>query len=204
VNIDLSELSPNQTYHVLTQTIVPRPIGWVLSRNADRGLNLAPFSYFNAVGSSPAMVIISIGPRPDGTPKDTRRNIEARPDFVVHIAHGALVEMVNASSASMPPETSEVDALGLRTVELEGSPVPRLADARVALACRLHRIVEIGSAPQALLIAEVHHMYLADEVVARDDKGRLRIDAAGLDPLARLGASEYALLGEVRTLARPK
>ncbi|MET0093908.1 MAG: flavin reductase, partial [Sedimenticola sp.] len=77
MNIDLSEMPPGQVYFTMTQALIPRPIAWVLSENADGGHNLAPFSYFSAVSSEPPLVMLSIGRRPDGTPKDTAANIAA-------------------------------------------------------------------------------------------------------------------------------
>ena len=99
--VDITQLDPQQIYITLTQTVIPRPIAWVLSENANGSLNLAPYSFFNAVSSEPPLVMISTGLKPDGRPKDTRENIEQRRDFLVHIASVAQLEDLNASSATL-------------------------------------------------------------------------------------------------------
>jgi len=201
--IDLEKLSPAEAYFTMIQTLIPRPIAWVLSENADGGLNLAPFSYFTAVSSDPPLIMISTGRKPDGGPKDTRVNVEQRCDFVVMIPHAELLEPMNASSMSLPAGESEVSKLGLKTAPLEGSRLPRLADCRVAYACRRFEILEMGNAPQALLFGRVSAIYVDDLLVDVDAKGRQKIHADRLDPVCRLGAGEYGLLGELRQLARP-
>ena len=74
--INFSELKPTQIYKTMIQTVIPRPIAWTLTENENGTYNLAPFSYFNAIGSNPPMVSLSIGKRRDGRDKDTKRNIE--------------------------------------------------------------------------------------------------------------------------------
>jgi flavin reductase (DIM6/NTAB) family NADH-FMN oxidoreductase RutF len=201
--IDLNDLSTTDTYFAMTQAIVPRPIAWVLSENSGGDYNLAPFSYFNAVCSDPPLIMVSLGKKPDGTPKDTRVNIEARRSFVVHIAGVEQLEHLNASSATLPAGESEIAHLGLELAEFPGSRLPRLADCRLAMACELYQVLELGPVPQALIFGRLIHLYLADDVAGYDPKGRLKIHAERLNPLARLGAREYFAGGEVITLARP-
>lgn len=201
--LDLDTVSPAQAYFQMIQTLVPRPIAWVLSEHANGSLNLAPFSYFTAVSAEPPLVMISVGHKPDGALKDTRANIEQRDDFVIHIAHRELLEAMNASAATMAAGVSEIEALGLETVPLAGSRLPRLKAARVAYACERYEIQEIGPAKQSLIIGRIKQIYLDDDIVETTAEGRIRVDAAKLDPIARLGASEYALLGEVVRLQRP-
>ena len=76
--IDFDKLSSSQAYFTMTQAIIPRPIAWVLSDHGNGKLNLAPFSYFNAVCSRPPMQSISIGHKKSGLKKDTWVNIEGR------------------------------------------------------------------------------------------------------------------------------
>ena len=119
MDIDLSELSAGCIYHLMTQTLLPRPIAWVLTDDGAGCLNLAPFSYFTAVASEPPVLMFSVGTRPDGSPKDTRRNAEATGHFVVHIAHAGLLDAVNDTATGYPPDRSEVTALGLETTRPE-------------------------------------------------------------------------------------
>ena len=102
MQINLDSLSPARAYHLMIQSIVPRPIAWVLSDNGDTTLNLAPFSYFNAVCSDPPVLMLSIGRKPDGSDKDTARNIVERSQFVVHIPHREMALEVTESSRPLP------------------------------------------------------------------------------------------------------
>jgi flavin reductase (DIM6/NTAB) family NADH-FMN oxidoreductase RutF len=201
LHIDLSTLSANQVYATLTQTIIPRPVAWVLSDNGDSSYNLAPFSYFNALSSDPPMVVLSIGLKPGGDMKDTRVNIEQRKHFIVHIAHREMAEAMTASSATMPFGESELEKLGLATTSMPGSDLPRLADCRIAYACELAEVQFIKH--QAIVLAELKHLYLDDNVVGKDAKGRLKVMADKVDAIGRLGGGEYMTAGEVIYYERP-
>ncbi len=201
--INLSELSESQVYFTMTQTVIPRPIAWVLSKNKSGSYNLAPFSYFNAVCSDPPLVMISIGKKPDGSYKDTLVNIEQRTDFVIHIVSKELIEPMNQSSATLPAEQSELELTGLATTSMPGCPLPRLADAHIAFACVRYEIHKIGGLPQSLILGRMTGIHVDDEVVDLDEKGRTRVNAELVDPVGRLGASEYVSFGEKIRLSRP-
>lgn len=202
--IDLEGMDPKDAYHILTQTVIPRPIAWVLSENPEGDYNLAPFSFFTPITSNPPLLMISVGRKPaEGVAKDTRVNIEARRHFVVHIAHRELAPAVTESSRSLPHGESELTNLGLELVEFEGAGLPRLKDCHVAFACELYDIKEIGTAPQSLVFGKVNRVWVADSVTRRDDKNRLTFDGAAIDPIGRLGGSEYVTFGDVFKIPRP-
>ncbi|MCG2634484.1 MAG: flavin reductase family protein [Gammaproteobacteria bacterium] len=203
--IDLADLSPNQVYYSLIQTLIPRPVAWVLSENSGGNFNLAPFSYFSGVCSDPPLIMISVGQKPDGTNKDTRVNILARRHFVIHIANRNLATAVTNSSASLAYGDSELERLGLTTEPFPGSPLPRLAACPIAFACQLYDYRELGRhQQQAMILGEVKQLYLNDDVAQQDEKGRLTVDATAVDPIARLGGNDYTRFGEVITVPRPK
>jgi len=201
--IDFTSADPVYVYFTMIQTVIPRPIAWVLSENAQGRYNLAPFSYFNAVCSEPPLVMISVGKKPNGDFKDTRVNIEHRKDFVVHIVHRQALDEMNQSSATLPAEESELEQLGMNTVAFEGSRLPRLADCRVAFNCERYEIKEIGGVPQSLILGLVKGLYVDDAITSKDDRGRVKIHADRMDPVARLGASEYMTFGQIERRARP-
>jgi flavin reductase (DIM6/NTAB) family NADH-FMN oxidoreductase RutF len=203
MDIDLSTLPKGQVYRLMIQTIVPRPVAWVLSDNGDGGFNLAPFSYFNGITSDPPIVMISVGHKRDGSKKDTWRNIEERDDFVVHITPTDLAPAMTATSASLPHGESELDASGLETTDLAGFRLPRIIGPRIAFGCRKHQIVEVGAAKQGVIFGEIVRTWIDDDIVSADAKGIL-VDAKKLDPLARLGGNDYGSLGEVFTVDRPE
>jgi len=206
--IDFTALSPTQAYHLMTQTIVPRPIAWVLTENEsgsdDNRYNLAPFSYFNAVASNPPTLMISIGLQTDGSTKDTLANIKRSGELVIHIASTQHIDALNQSAASLPYGESELSASSLTTTAMENTSLPRLSDAKIAFACTLDHLHLIGQAPQTLVFAQIKSAYIADDIVQiNEQKGRTLVDANALDPLARLGGSNYAFLGEHISLKRP-
>lgn len=196
--IDFKDLKASQIYQTMIQTIIPRPIAWTVSENKNGSHNLAPFSYFNAIGSNPPMVSLSIGKRKDGTDKDTKRNIEERTYFTVHIPSVESAQLVTDSAKGFEPNISEIDELKLELIE-EGTKSPRLKGCKVAYFCKLERIIELGNAPQSLIIGLVESIYVADECI-QEEQGKFKIDASAINPLGRLGGSDYCTFGEPFTI----
>ena len=202
--LNLSQLKPAQVYFHMIQTLIPRPIAWVLSEIEDDRYNLAPFSYFIAVCSDPPLIMLSVGKKPDGSFKDTRVNIEQRREFVVHIAHREMLQDLNQSSATLDADISELDQLGIETTAFEGSRLPRIEACRIACACECYDIHELGSTPQSIIYGKVNHIYIDDDITSVNDQGRLTVHADKLEPIARLGADEYMSFGDIIRMARPK
>ncbi len=199
--VDLDELPKGDVYRLMIQTIVPRPVAWVLSDNGNGSFNLAPFSYFTGVTSDPPLLMLSVGKKRDGARKDTWTNIESREEFVVHIADADLAPQVTATAAGLAWGESELDLVRLDTIPFEGCSLPRLADAKIAFACRRHCIVEVGHVPQGVVFGEIVRAYIADDL-ATVKNAEIHVDALRLNPLARLGGDDYGVLGEVRTVDR--
>lgn len=203
--INLSELNTPNVYFTMTQTVLPRPIAWVLSENHDNTLNLAPFSYFNAVCSDPPLVMISIGLQDDGSYKDTLRNVMERPELVIHIASSNQLDDLNLSSATLPPGVSEVAAGNLELTDVENHRLPRLANCKVAFMSSVHKIDRIGTHDQQhLVFAQIESIYISDDCVQYDEKNRLAILAEQIRPLSRLGANYYSSFGEMLFARRPR
>jgi flavin reductase (DIM6/NTAB) family NADH-FMN oxidoreductase RutF len=203
MHLNLSDLSANQAYHTLTQTLIPRPVAWVLSDSGNDSLNLAPFSYFNAVCSDPPLVMISIGKKPDGSQKDTCCNIEERRDFIIHIASIDQLDALNQSSLTLPHGDSELKLVDVELDQIEGSRLPIISGSPIAYICNHHDTQEIDNSGQKLIFGEVMAVHIDDRVCTQDDAGRLKIIAKKVNPLLRLGAGEYGTLGEVIARKRP-
>ena len=203
MQISLKDQSTAQTYFTMTQTVIPRPIAWLLTENDDAGFNLAPFSYFNAVCSDPPLMMVSIGKQDDGSDKDTIRNVRERSEFVIHIASCDQLPELNQSSATLPPGESEVEANQLDLTRVDGFHMPRLSDCKIAFFCERYEIQVIGNNQQSLLFAELKEIYVADDCVEINEQGRLKILADKVQPLSRLGASQYASFGDVMSASRP-
>ncbi|RUM39775.1 MAG: flavin reductase family protein [Desulfobulbus sp.] len=204
MNIDLSTQTPALVYSTMAQTIMPRPIAWVLSENEGGSYNLAPFSYFAPICSDPPLVMISVSKKPDGSLKDTRANIIDRDNFVLHIPSWEQLEPMNSSAATLDAGVSEVDELGIELTEFPGSPLPRIKESRVAMACSLFEVKEIGNGPYAMIIGRIHHIYILDEAIVEQTAESIRISPSTLNPVGRLGGPQYTELGRIVTLARPK
>lgn len=167
-------------YKLLTNLVVPRPIAWVTSQNQSGVVNLAPFSFFNAVGSEPLYVIVSIGRNDNGEQKDTAQNIQTSGEFVVNMVTEDLFEAMNISAADFPAQQSELEAAGLRTAPSVHIKTPRVAQAQASLECKLFSAQPLGS--NTLFIGEVVMFHVADHLLGP----RLQIN--GFAPLGRLGS----------------
>ena len=192
MDLTLSDLAAGDRYKLLSALVVPRPIAWITTLNPDGSVNAAPYSFFNLMGSRPP--VVAVGPDDsDGVPKDTARNVRqsARDGgpgaFVVNVVSEDVAAAMHASSAPHPAGASEVAALGLATADgPPGSPVPRIADAPAALACREHTTLMVGET--RVLLGVVERLWVRDDLV---DAGRWRIDQDALRPVGRLGGGLY-------------
>jgi flavin reductase (DIM6/NTAB) family NADH-FMN oxidoreductase RutF len=180
MQIDPSLHSKAEAYKLLTNLVVPRPIAWVTSQSRDGAVNLAPFSFFNAVGADPAYLVVSVGRRDDGSPKDTARNIIDSGEFVVNLVTEDLLEAMNVSAVDFPPDESEIAPAGLHAAPSVRIAAPRLAEAKVSFECRLAQSVALGA--NTLFIGEVVMFHVADALVGE----RLRIK--DFAPLGRMGS----------------
>jgi flavin reductase (DIM6/NTAB) family NADH-FMN oxidoreductase RutF len=180
MQIDPATQSNADNYKVLTNLVVPRPIAWVSSVGSTGVVNLAPFSFFNAVGSDPLYVVIGIGRRDNGEPKDTARNIQTIGDFVVNLVTEDLLDAMNISAADFPPDQSEVSAAHLETAPSVHVKSPRLARSHASLECKLFRSEQLGSG--MLVIGQVVMFHVDDKLVGP----RLHIN--NFAPIGRLGS----------------
>lgn len=191
MDIVASSLGPEAAYKLLVGTVVPRPIAWITTLNAQGGVNLAPFSAFTYVSVKPPMLGINCG-RKAGVLKDTGTNIHATREFVVHIADEALVEPLHLSAIEHPPQVSEVSELGLETLPSVDVRTPRLAIAPIAMECRFHSSTPYGATGSEFIVGEVLRFHIRDGLCVNG-----KIDTMTLRPLCRLGGPNYASLGEL-------
>lgn len=188
-------------YKLMTGSVIPRPIAFVTSKSSEGVLNAAPFSFFNVVSSNPPMISLSVL-RQAGQMKDTARNIIESGEFVVHIVDEANVKKANETSASLPPEVSEVELAGLTPIESEKISVPGVKEARVRMECVLEKSITLGN-PESpacdLVIAKVVQIHVAEEIY-EDGK----INAKKLGAVSRLAGNNYGTIGEIFEMERPK
>ena len=199
--IDFAKLPLRDVYAWMTGTILPRPIAWVSTISADGKTNLAPFSFFQGVCSNPpTLMFVPVNAR-DGAKKDTVRNIEEVPEFVVNLVSYARAEQMNATAALLPHGESEFDKFGIAATPSERVRPPRVAAAPVAFECTLDRIVHIGEGPLAanVVFGRIHVAHVSDAVLGADAKP----DPAKLDLVGRMGGELYATTHELFTIKRP-
>lgn len=201
MRIDVASASVLDVYHALVGIVTPRPIAWVTSVDAAGVVNLAPFSFFNAFGANPPVVIFSPCLRRDGSRKDTLRNVELTGEFVLNAAVESLREEMNESSRELPYGESELARLGLKSLPSEKVRPPRLSAAPVQMECRVLQILPVGNGPLSanLVIGEVLLLHIADEVL--DSAGA--IDPRKLRTIARLGGDFYCRTTDLFELGRP-
>jgi flavin reductase (DIM6/NTAB) family NADH-FMN oxidoreductase RutF len=174
------------SYKLLIGLVVPRPIAWVATLGVTGRVNLAPFSAFTFVSPSPPMIGIGVGGH-----KDTAVNIARTGEFVVHIASTAFLDPLHASSIEHPPEVSEVDLLGLKTIPSRTIAVPRLDGIPAAMECRLDSVTHYGKLRSSFIVGEIVSFHIRDDLLHNG-----KVDTAELDPLARLAGPRYSGIGE--------
>ena len=204
MELNFSDFSGNQIYHLMTQTIIPRPIAWVLPDSGEQRFNLAPFSYFTAVSSAPPLMMFSAGKKPTGEIKDTVKNVINTKQCVIHIASEQDADIVTATAATLEHGESEVTVNDIKLVELAGFDLPRIKTCHIAYGCELYEVQQMGSAPQSLVFVKVKTLYVNDAVIDLDAKQRLKIHADNVAPLARLGGVEYSGITAPFAMTRPK
>ena len=180
MQIDPSLHSKAENYKILTNLVVPRPIAWVTSESPSGIINLAPFSFFNAVSANPPYVIISIGLNDAGEPKDTAKNIRTSGEFVVNLVTEDLFKAMNVSAADFPAEQSELTAVHLQAAPSIRVKAPRVAEAQASLECTLFSEQLLGSS--TLFIGEVVMFHIADHLLGP------RFHIENFAPIGRLGS----------------
>ncbi len=199
--IDPQQLPPRDMYRLMITCITPRPIAWV-STISPRGIsNLAPFSFFNGVCARPPTVVFCPVNHRDGSKKDTLRNIEAVPEFVINVVSGASAEKMNQSSAELDYEVSEFEKVGVSAVPSTRIRPFRVAESPVQFECKLMQIVRVGEAALGgnLVIGEIVAIHVDEGVL--DDAGR--VDAVKLDTIGRMEGNWYCRSRERFELPRP-
>ena len=195
MEINPGDLSLRERYKLLIGAIVPRPIAFVSTLSVEGRSNLAPYSFFNGVGSDPMALLFSVGNTPDGREKDTLRN--ARPvaeggtgEFVVNVAVERYARAVAAAAEELPFGESEFDLTGLQpSPSLRVAP-PRVAESPLAFECRTLQVVSTNPGRPGganVVVGEVVHVFVDDALTNE----RRHVDPERLAAIGRMGGLGY-------------
>lgn len=188
----------NLPYNPFKAIIAPRPIGWISSVGADGSINLAPYSFFNAVGANPPIVMFSSDGR-----KDSLANIEETGEFACNFVGEDLMHQMSKTSESVARDVNEFELADLEMAQCEHIKVPRVAHAHSAFECKVTNILrqkDLSGAETDLwtIFGQVVGVHINDAVLTDG-----RFDLTKAKPVARLGYRDYAVVREVFELKRP-
>lgn len=178
--------------------VAPRPIGWIGTKGRDGSRNLSPYSFFNAVGDRPKMVMFSSSGR-----KDSLRNVEETGVFTASFVSRALLDKMSETSAPVPYETDEFTLAGLTAAPGRIVDAPYVGEAVAALECRVTMVMTLpdmngNDTDSHAVFGQVVGIHIADDMIRNG-----RFDLAAAEPIMRLGYMDYAGMGPVFELKRP-
>jgi flavin reductase (DIM6/NTAB) family NADH-FMN oxidoreductase RutF len=197
---DPNQLEPSAVYKLMTGSIIPRPIGWIATVSEDGINNLAPFSYFNAVGEDPPHVMFSVN-RANHTNKDTLNNVLATKQFVVNMVTESTVEQMNTTAQAVPATVDEFELAGVTPIPSEKVKPMRVKESPVQFECELvhHYFLEDHkNGGSCIIIGRIVMMHFDDNVLLDNYK----INLETYKPVARLAGANYAKLGELFSIKR--
>lgn len=199
MDFDFAEMVAADRYKLMSAAITPRPIAWLTTCSSDGIRNAAPYSFFNMMGSEPPLVAIGLMRRPDGSYKDSARNILDTGEFVVNLVGEADAAAMNFTCIDAPPEFDELAQAGIAVTQSTAITPPRIASAPVAMECRLFQSVDAGLS--TVVLGQVLHFHIRDELV---DAQRLHVDTLAMSLVARMhGAGWYTRCTDLFQLSRP-
>ena len=190
MELDPRSLTAKKRENILLGCVVPRPIALISTISPDGAPNLAPYSYFTAIGHFPMGLLFCSGRRADMSEKDSTRN--ARPvteggtgEFVVNMSIESYIQSVAAASESIPYGKSEFELTGLTTTASQVVQAPRVAESPVAFECRTSHVVPAGGFN--VVIGEVVHVFVRDDLLDE----HFHINFNKLSAIGRMGGTEY-------------
>ena len=200
MQIDPNEIDQKSIYKLLTGIVIPRPIGWISSISEDGTTNLAPFSYFNAVGDDPPHVMFAAG-RGHNSNKDTLNNVLATKQFVVNMVTEELAEQMNTTAQGIPTHESEFDLANLTPIPSLKIKPPRVKESPITMECELvhHYTLEDNKYGGSTILVGRIVLFHVDESVWQDD---YKINIETYKPVSRLAGANYSKMGEIFSIKR--
>ena len=196
-------MSKGDVYKLIASLVMPRPIAWITTVDAQGVVNAAPFSFFNLLSSDPPLVAVGFSAASDRLGKDTLANIGATGELVVNMVSEELAEAMNVTAVDAPRGVDELAVAGLEAAASLGVKPPRIGSAPVALECRTWQILEPG-ADSSILLATVLRVHVRRD--AFEDEARLRVDPHVLRLIGRMhggGGGSYCRTRDLFQMDRP-
>jgi flavin reductase (DIM6/NTAB) family NADH-FMN oxidoreductase RutF len=190
LRFDPADTSVPKFHHLMLGAIAPRPIAFASTIDKAGRPNLSPFSFFNAFGANPPIVVFSPSRRgKDSTTKHTYDNVKEVPEVVINAVTFEMVRKVSDSSADFPKEVNEFEAVGLTMLPSDLVKPFRVKESPVQFECKVLQVIETGDGPAAgnLVICEILRIHINQAML--DENGR--IDPNKMDLVGRLGGDYY-------------
>lgn len=189
MQIDFSQLDARTAYFWMSSTITPRPVAWVSTRSAAGVPNLAPFSFFQMITSAPPTLMISPLLHPNGSMKDTARNIHETGEFVVNLVPFEMVGAMNETSFSFGPDTSEIEKCAIPTLPSSVVGPARVAGVAVSFECKLAMMTAYPAHKPSchMILGEVLTAHIDETILGADGQ----VDPVKLNLVSRMGADWY-------------
>ena len=180
--------------------VSPRPIGWISTIDKEKNVNLAPYSFFNAIADNPPMIMFSItGQKKNISSKDTLQNIIETKCFVVNIVSKDLLKQMNQTSGNYPKNTDEFILAKLEKTNCVNIDVPRVKKSPASLECKLYKILKLPGFSNNMVIGKVVGVHINENILKNGI-----FDILAYDPIARLGYKDYTYVSSKFELERPK
>ena len=194
------EIGHNLPHDPFKAIVSPRPIGWISTIDKEKNVNLAPYSFFNAVADNPPMIMFSItGQKKNISSKDTLQNIIETKCFVVNIVSKDLLNQMNQTSGNYPKNTDEFVLANLEKTNCVYIDVPRVKKSPASLECKLYKILKLPGFSNNMVIGEVVGVHINEKILKNGI-----FDILAYDPIARLGYKDYTYVSSKFELERPK
>ena len=194
------EIGHNLPHDPFKAIVSPRPIGWISTIDKEKNVNLAPYSFFNAIADNPPMIMFSItGQKKNISSKDTLQNIIETKCFVVNVVSKDLLNQMNQTSGNYPKNTDEFILAKLEKTNCVNIDVPRVKKSPASLECTLYKILKLPGLSNNMVIGKVVGVHINENILKNGI-----FDILAYDPVARLGYKDYTYVSSKFELERPK
>lgn len=173
--LDYKDIDDLNRYKIMSGTVIPRPIAWIVTE--DEGvLNAAPFSYFIPISSNPALVIVAIGKKDDGSPKDSLANILKNKKATICFANKENAELVQKCATPLGKEVSEIEKFEIEVNKVMDEFPPMISSSQSALLCEYYDTYQIPGDTTPVVL-EIKYQYIEDDRI--NERNHINVENIG-------------------------